>query len=118
MPPIVLENAALLDGTVNERRDGHHVVIEGSRIREVADTPVSLQDARRIDLRGKTLMPGLIDAHVHLIATSLNLANLANEPTSLTTARARRIAEGMLQEQGKHLSLIMKGGKIYKETLG
>ena len=24
----------------------------------------------------------------------------------------------VLQEQGKHLSLIMKGGKIYKQTLG
>lgn len=97
MPPIVLEHAALLDGTVNERRDGYHVVIEADRIREVSDIPVTLQNAQRIDLRGKTLMPGLIDAHVHLIATSLNLGSLVNEPTSLTTARALRIAEGMLQ---------------------
>jgi hypothetical protein len=72
MPPIVLENAALLDGTVNERRDGHHVVIEDDRIREVADTPVSLP---------------LDDLNV-------------------------------LQEQGKYLSMIMKGGKIDKQTLG
>ena len=42
-------------------------------------------------------MPGLIDAHVHLIATTLNLAQLSYEPVSLTTARARLIAEGMLQ---------------------
>ena len=42
-------------------------------------------------------MPGLIDAHVHLIATSLNLGQLAQEPVSLTMARARHIAEGMLQ---------------------
>lgn len=96
MPPIVLENATLLDGTVNELRDGHHVVIEDDRIREVSDTPVTLQDAQRMDLRGKTLMPGLIDAHVHLIATTLNLGQLANEPVSLNTARALRIAEGML----------------------
>jgi imidazolonepropionase-like amidohydrolase len=97
MPPIVLEHAALLDGTVNERRDGYHVVIEADRIREVSDIPITLQHAQRIDLGGRTLMPGLIDAHVHVIATSLNVMNLANEPTSLTTARALRIAEGMLQ---------------------
>lgn len=97
MPPIVLENATLLDGTVNERRDGHHVGVEADRIREVSDKPITLQDAQRIDLGGKTLMPGLIDAHVHLIATTLNLSNLVNEPTSLTTARALHIARGMLQ---------------------
>jgi predicted amidohydrolase len=73
------------------------VVVEGDRIREVSDTPVTLQHAQRIDLGGKTLMPGLIDAHVPLIATSLNLSNLVNEPASLTTARTLRIAEGMLQ---------------------
>ena len=97
MPPIVLEHATLLDGTANQCRDGYRVVVEGDRIREVSDTPVTLQNAQRIDLGGKTLMPGLIDAHVHLIATSLNLGNLVNEPASLTTARALRIAEGMLQ---------------------
>jgi imidazolonepropionase-like amidohydrolase len=42
-------------------------------------------------------MPGLIDAHVHLIATTLNLGQLAAEPMSLTVARARHIAEGMLR---------------------
>ncbi len=97
MPPIVLEHATLLDGTVNELRDGYHVVIEDDRIREVSDTPITLQDAQRIDLGGKILMPGLIDAHVHLIATSLNLSQLANDAASLTTVRALRIAEGMLQ---------------------
>ncbi len=97
MPPTVLENATLLDGTVNELRDGHHIVIEDDRIREVSDTPITLQDAQRIDLGGKTLMPGLIDAHVHLIATTLNLGQLGNDSVSLTTARALRIAEGMLQ---------------------
>jgi imidazolonepropionase-like amidohydrolase len=74
-----------------------HILVEGERIREVSDVPITAAEAQVIDLQGKTLMPGLIDAHVHLIATTLNLGQLAYEPVSLTVARARHIAEGMLQ---------------------
>jgi imidazolonepropionase-like amidohydrolase len=74
-----------------------HVLVEEERIREVSDRPLTAPEAQVIDLKGKTLMPGLIDAHAHLIATTLNLGQLALEPVTLTTARARLIAEGMLQ---------------------
>ena len=69
----------------------------GERIREISEHSITAPQAQVIDCQGKTLMPGLIDAHVHLIATSLNLGQLAQEPVSLTMARARHIAEGMLQ---------------------
>lgn len=97
MSGIVLTNCTLLDGTSPELREGMHVLIEDERIREVSDRPITAPGARIIDLKGKTLMPGLIDAHVHLIATSLDLSRLDREPASLTTARARHIAEGMLR---------------------
>jgi imidazolonepropionase-like amidohydrolase len=97
MSGIVLENCTLLDGTSPDMREGMQVLVEGERIREVSPTPIAAAGARILDLKGKTLMPGLIDAHVHLIATTLNLGQLAHEPVTLTTARARHIAEGMLQ---------------------
>jgi imidazolonepropionase-like amidohydrolase len=97
MDRIVLENCTLLDGTSPGLREGMHMLVEGDRIREVSDTRIVVSDARIIDLKGKTLMPGLIDAHVHLIATTVNLSRLAFEPMSLTVMRARHIAEGMLQ---------------------
>ena len=71
MDRIILQNCTLLDGTSPELRESMHVLIEGDRIREVSDTPVTSSDAVRFDLKGKTLMPGLIDAHVHLTATTL-----------------------------------------------
>jgi imidazolonepropionase-like amidohydrolase len=71
--------------------------VEGERIREISERSITAPQALVIDCQGKTLMPGLIDAHVHLIATHLNLGQLAQEPVSLTMARARHIAEGMLQ---------------------
>jgi imidazolonepropionase-like amidohydrolase len=97
MGQILLTHCTLLDGTSPDLRDGMHVLIEGERIREVSETPLTVAGAQVIDLQGKTLMPGLIDAHVHLIATSLNLGQIAAEPVSLTVARARHIAEGMLR---------------------
>lgn len=97
MGQIMFTHCALLDGSSPEVREGMHILVEGERIREVSDVPITAAEAQVIDLQGKTLMPGLIDAHVHLIATTLNLGQLAYEPVSLTVARARHIADGMLQ---------------------
>jgi imidazolonepropionase-like amidohydrolase len=97
MSLIVLKHCTLWDGTSPEVREDIHVLVEGERIREISEHAITAPQAQVIDCQGKTLMPGLIDAHVHLIATSLNLGQLAQEPVSLTMARARHIAEGMLQ---------------------
>ena len=96
MTVVVLENAALLDGTVPERRGGHHVAFEGERIVEVSDRPISGAAERRIDLAGRTLMPGLIDAHVHVTVASVRIAAIAREPATLTGLRAGAIMAGML----------------------
>jgi imidazolonepropionase-like amidohydrolase len=63
MAAIIFANGALLDGTTNIRRESHHVLIEGDRIKEVSDRPIKSDSAQTIDLNGRTLMPGLIDAH-------------------------------------------------------
>ncbi len=50
-----------------------HALVEDGAIREVSDRPIGAPSARAIDLRGRTLMPGLIDLHAHVMATQLNL---------------------------------------------
>jgi imidazolonepropionase-like amidohydrolase len=97
MALVIFANCAVLDGSRNERRENHHVVVEGGLIREVADRPIKSDAADTIDLRGGTLMPGLIDAHVHVIAVDQMLARLGERPTSLVTLQAARVLEGMLQ---------------------
>src|SRR5579864_6015346 len=97
MTATILANCAIVDGTCNERREGHHVVIEDGRIREVSDRPLRSAAAETVDLKGRTVMPGLIDAHVHAMAVDLALAKLAEEPLTLTVPRAGRVLEGMLQ---------------------
>ena len=64
MTAIIFANAAVLDGTSGECRENHHVLVEGKHNREVSDRPITSTAASTIDLNGRTLMPGLIDAHV------------------------------------------------------
>jgi imidazolonepropionase-like amidohydrolase len=97
MTAIIFANCAVLDGTSRERREDHHVVVEGDRIREVSDRPITGDAAEMVDLRGRTLMPGLIDAHVHVLAVDAALARLSDRPVTLLTLQAAKVLEGMLQ---------------------
>jgi imidazolonepropionase-like amidohydrolase len=92
----VLANANLLDVDAGALVGERHVVIDSGLIREVADTPVRIADATLIDLKGLTLMPGLIDAHVHTTAYTANLAELPAQSTFYVAARAVRILGDML----------------------
>src|SRR4030042_157790 len=61
-PTLVIENARVIvgDGMV---MDGATVVIAGDRIQSVSTKNPELKAGKRIDARGRTLMPGLIDTH-------------------------------------------------------
>jgi len=64
--PIVLHAARLLDvNTGNVLRPGE-ILVEGERIKAVGTSVDHPQGAKVIDLGDTTLLPGLIDAHVHL----------------------------------------------------
>ena len=97
MGQIVFENAALLDVERAERRPGTNVLVDGDRIALVSDAAIRATGARRIDLGGRTLMPGLIDAHVHAVLTTMDLAALEKKPVTLVAHEARVVLEGMLQ---------------------
>ena len=63
---LVFVNANLIDGSGAAPRKAQRVVIDEGRVADIGrDCPVP-SDAEIIDLEGKTLMPGLIDAHGHL----------------------------------------------------
>jgi imidazolonepropionase-like amidohydrolase len=54
----------VLDGFA-ELQKSFDVLVQGDRILSVSQTPMDHEDANVIDIRGRTLMPGLIDAHAH-----------------------------------------------------
>lgn len=63
---LVIVNARIIDGTDRVIASGS-VVVEDGRIRSVAPGSTDAGDARVIDARGMTVMPGFIDAHRHII---------------------------------------------------
>jgi imidazolonepropionase-like amidohydrolase len=97
MAGVIFANCSVIDGTRNERRENHHVLVEDGRIREVADRPIKSTAAEIVDLAGHTLMPGLIDAHVHVLAVDTALARLAERPATLLALQAARLLEQMLR---------------------
>jgi imidazolonepropionase-like amidohydrolase len=89
MSSILFKNAALLDPLQPELREGYHVLVEDVMIKEVSDRPLQAKADRTIDLKGRTLMPGLIDLHVHAIAVELNLAQQMHIPNVLVSCVRR-----------------------------
>lgn len=64
--PIVLHAARLLDIEAGRIVQPGEVLVQGERIREAGASVSHPADAQVIDLGDTTLMPGMIDAHVHL----------------------------------------------------
>lgn len=85
---IILENARIFDGVSAECAEGMSVLIEGDAIREVANRPIKADDALRIDVAGKTLMPGLIDLHIHSYFSDLDAKVVDSRDAPYRTAHA------------------------------
>jgi imidazolonepropionase-like amidohydrolase len=93
---IVFEHADVLDAAAGTLLKDRFVRIEGAKITAMSDRPVDTTGARVIDARGRVLMPGLIDCHVHVLASQLNIGALANVPNVFAVLRAVPILKGML----------------------
>ena len=93
----LFRHGRIFDGAGEELLEDVEVLVEGSRIVEVSDVPIRSGTAEVVDLRGRTLMPGLIDAHFHAIAASPDLGAVEHMPPSLIAQHARANLEATLQ---------------------
>ncbi len=70
----VIEAGRLVDGTGTEPIEAARIVVEDQRIREVgpaSQVKVPGGDIDRIDFSEFTILPGLLDGHVHLVFSAL-----------------------------------------------
>lgn len=82
--PVLIENVKLIDFTSQMLTSPRYVLIEGSTIQHISASPIKAKDKDviRIDGKGKTLMPGLIDAHVHLVFGALTMPQMMTNDLS------------------------------------
>jgi imidazolonepropionase-like amidohydrolase len=92
--PILLKPARVFDGSEAKPHEGWVVLVRGERI-EAAGSVDEVKvpgDARVIDLPGATLLPGLIDAHTHVLLHPYNEASwddqVLKEALALRVCRA------------------------------
>src|ERR1051326_9536204 len=97
MARFLFRNATILNAERGDYLADGSVLVEGERILEVGGADVQASDAQSFDLRGMTLIPGLIDAHVQVTAVTADLARLAEWSPAYVTARAARVLAGMLR---------------------
>ncbi len=67
--PLVIQGGTLIDATGRTPIENAVIVVEGERIKAVGKRGevAAPRNARVIDVNGKTLLPGLIDGHCHLL---------------------------------------------------
>ncbi|SOB86939.1 Imidazolonepropionase [Sphingomonas guangdongensis] len=91
-PAILIVPARVFDGVDPHPHAGWKVLVRGDRIVAVGPDVAAPPDAERIDLPGATLMPGLIDLHVHLFLHPYDEASwndqVLKESLALRTVRA------------------------------
>src|SRR6185503_7057464 len=80
-----LVNVTLVDGTGAAPRPGVSISVRGGKITAISDrAPASTSGVRQIDLKGRYLLPGLIDAHAHIESPAASLRAIQS---GVTTAR-------------------------------
>jgi imidazolonepropionase-like amidohydrolase len=88
MTRTLFTNARLLLDGFGDLQRGYSVLVADGRIAAVSREAIAAPDANVIDVGGRTLMPGLIDAHAHITGLSLTPKNIAYPQAEIAIASA------------------------------
>jgi imidazolonepropionase-like amidohydrolase len=96
--PLIFQHAFLIDGNGGDPVPDAALVVADGMIQDIVqESTTKTPQGRAFDLKGKTLMPGLIDAHVHPGNVELHLTDTAALPPAVYVHRVSRILEKDIQ---------------------
>jgi imidazolonepropionase-like amidohydrolase len=96
---VLFENVRVFDGTNERLSPPRNVLVVGNRIQTISDAPIAPPAGAaltRIAGKGRTLMPGMIDAHTHLSFTIIPQAAALTADIGYVHAASTQAATGML----------------------
>ena len=96
MPDTLFTNASLVLDGFTELQRSYNVLIKNNRIHSLSTEPIDPVGAAIIDLSGRTLMPGLIDAHAHITGLSLSPKNIAYPASEIAIASANYLRNSLM----------------------
>lgn len=96
---VIFENVRVFDGTSDRLAGPSNVLVVGNVIKGISKTPIPVPPATsvtRIDGGGRTLMPGLIDAHTHIMFATVPQPVLLTSDVGYLNVAAVKAANDML----------------------
>ena len=94
---LTIANGTLLDTERMEIVGERHITIEGDRIVDVDASPPRVRADRVIDARGRFVLPGFVDAHVHHVITTMNFPLLLRQSPVERALAMGRLAEATVK---------------------
>ena len=100
-PPtfVLFENVRIFDGKGSTLSAPSNVLVRGNKIEKISSAPIAVDrgaNTRVIEGGGRTLMPGLIDAHWHAMSAAVPLAVAFNSDAAFLNLLAAKEAESTL----------------------
>ncbi|MCC9042795.1 amidohydrolase family protein [Myroides sp. M-43] len=92
---VLIENVRILDHKTAALTAPMNVLVSGQTIEKISSSAISVKDKDvvKINGNGKTLMPGLIDVHVHMVFGALTMEQMMS-PTATPESLMKEVAVG------------------------
>ena len=97
---VLFQNVSIFNGKSDKLQHGMNVLVEGNQIKIISETVISAKDAFFIDAKGRTLMPGLIDNHVHFTLSGKGVLDIEANMTWEDLAIGQVAMAKMYLEEG------------------
>ena len=96
---VMIENVRIFNGTSDRLSAPSNVLVVGNSINAISNAPIAAPPGTpvtRIQGSGRTLMPGLIDNHVHIFMSASSQADMMDPKAAFDTLEAKAANEAQL----------------------